>query len=167
MIKNAKSQEKQDKLSKELEAEIEAINKKYADMKHQKLNELKGANKEKVKLKRENIKKVITKVRRSVSRRASKQASRGMTPKKFKDSDKKIGSDSFNLTSFAAMDKNSQEGDGSSGINLSNMFFVNEPITIQERTPNKFSESYKIQKGPINMNDLVAKFEKTNDEASP
>ncbi len=133
-IKTAETEEEKEQLQQELDGELEQTKDKYNKVKAQKVEDLKQKhkkNKDKIKIKREGIKKVTNRVRRSVSRKASRMASGNVSPRMKKEPEEALPS----FTNIA-------------------------PIKIDQDFSEKLkkntsSSKFTMPKGPINMNALV------------
>uniref|UniRef100_A0A7S3KP40 Uncharacterized protein n=1 Tax=Euplotes crassus TaxID=5936 RepID=A0A7S3KP40_EUPCR len=137
-IKMAKTEEEQQELEKERDIELQQTKNKYDQIKAHRVQELKQKhkeNKEKIKIKREGIKKVTNRVRRSASRKASRLASGIVSPRI-----KKERSDNHpTFTNF---------------MPIQNQAELKQDLTktFERMQANKPME---LPKGPINMNALV------------
>lgn len=131
-------EEEQEALEKERDLELKETIEKFDKIKEEKVLGLKNKlkeNKEKIKIKREGIKKVTNRVRRSVSRKASKRNHDQISPKKNMEEEVQP-----NFTNIMPL-RNKQElaGDISKGINKNT----------------EFSDSFKMPKGPVKISHVV------------
>ena len=137
-IKFAEEEEKE-QMEKDRDLEIDETIQKYNRIKEKQVEELKVKhmeNKDKIKIKREGIKKVANRVRRSVSRKASKRTSGKVSP---------------------TLSKNSQDVQP----NFTNLVPLMNKVELQEdlskglKKNSGMNSGLTMPKGPINMNYLV------------
>lgn len=143
-LKFSTDEEEKEQMTKEMEEELAQTNLKYAKLKEEQIQELKlkhKANKERIKIKKESIKQVTNRVRRSVSRKASRRVS-GLNSPKNLDRNEEHQSNFTNI--MPIRNKDQLKDDLSKGLN-SNKEFCN---------------SFRMPKGPLNIHDLVRQNQK-------
>jgi hypothetical protein len=138
-LKFSEDEEEKQQLEKERDIELEETKKIFDGIKVQQIQELKikhKENKEKIKIKREGIKKVTNRVRRSASRKACKRANGRISPKVTKS-------------------KEDEQPNFTNIMPIRNIEEFKDELHKGLSKPAEFSDSFKIPKGPVNMNSLV------------
>ena len=132
-IKFVTDPEEVTKLEKERDDQIKEINTQFDEIKETKVNELKQKHKEnneKSKYKKEIIEIVTKKVKRSMSRKAS----RGRTPKKLNLNKQSSKVDTYNPFSLTTINKDQLKDEVSKGLKYHNKFSTSFKVAVDHNS---------------------------------